>query len=528
MTVSARYCPSLRRSSGADERPSARRRADTGGPIRDAVRSLSWGTDPALYCRAGETRRNSSRRAGRRGSHRPRPVTRARSLVWFRRDLRVEDHPALCEAASAGSVAGVFVVDPAFRRSGADRRFQLGRAVADLDRAMGGALVVRTGDPVDVIPRLAAEAGAHVVYVTRDGGPYGRRRDRVVGERLARDGRRLRGVGWPYAVGPGHAARPDGAGYRVFTPYRRAWGAVGWPAPLAAPDVEWRSLPRDDVRFVGLGPSDPPPVEAAAARDRWEEFVAGALDRYRTDRNRPGRDGTSRLSSALRWGTAHPRQLLADLGPNDGHRKFEDELCWREFYADVLVRSPDAAWHPLDRRFASIAVDTGPTARRALSTWSEGRTGFPLVDAGMRQLSATGWMHNRVRMVAASFLVKDLHLPWQWGARFFLDHLVDGDLASNQLGWQWVAGCGTDAAPYHRVLNPSLQLERFDPDGEYVRAWIPELRDIDGESLRRGRAAGTRGYPAPMIDHAVERAEALARYGAIADRRTGREHAAAE
>ncbi len=235
------------------------------------------------------------------------------------------------------------------------------------------------------------------------------------------------------------------------------------------------------------------------------------LDAYDRRRDFPALDGTSGLSADLRWGVVHPRQLLAELEPHrhphpghphPGHEAFASELAWRDFYADVLHHRPETAWANLDRRMNSMHVDTDDRARQRFATWAQGRTGFPIVDAGMRQLLATGWMHNRARMITAGFLVKDLHIPWQWGARHFLNHLVDGDLASNNHGWQWAAGTGTDAAPYFRVFNPTAQAHRFDPDEEYARRWIPEL--------------GTAAYPAPMVDHAAERTEALRRFGLVA------------
>ena len=223
---------------------------------------------------------------------------------------------------------------------------------------------------------------------------------------------------------------------------------------------------------------------------------------YDADRDRPAIDGTSRLSPFLKYGVVHPRQLLAESdASHDGHRVFQSELAWRDFYADVLFRQPRTAWENLDRRFDHIAVDTDAAAHERFRRWCAGTTGFPIVDAGMRQLAQTGWMHNRVRMIVASFLVKDLHLPWQWGARHFLQHLLDGDLASNNHGWQWAAGCGTDAAPYFRVFNPTAQQERWDPDGAYVHRWISELDTDD--------------YPSPMVDHQLERQEALDRYQAV-------------
>jgi deoxyribodipyrimidine photo-lyase len=248
-----------------------------------------------------------------------------------------------------------------------------------------------------------------------------------------------------------------------------------------------------------------PVVDAATvlpAHERWHDFRSAGLADYASQRDLPAADGTSRLSAALKFGVIHPRELLADLDESiASHRVFRSELAWRDFYADVLYRFPKTAWENLDQRFDRLHVDTDTAAHARFETWCRGTTGFPIVDAGMRQLAETGWMHNRVRMITASFLVKDLHLPWQWGARFFMQRLVDGDLASNNHGWQWAAGSGTDAAPFFRVFNPTTQQERWDPDGEYVHRWISDL--------------GTSSYPAPMVDHKVERLEALARYEAI-------------
>jgi deoxyribodipyrimidine photo-lyase len=422
-------------------------------------------------------------------------------IMWFRRDLRLADLPALHAAAADGAhVVPLFVVDPAFDRAGAPRRVFMKSALASLDDSMNRALVYRHGDPVTVVPALAAEVGATAVYVTRDHAPYGRRRDAAVVDALRSIDVRLVGVGSSYAVQPGEVTKGDGTSYRVFTPFSKAWRAHGWDAPLGVPDVEWRGAP--DVHCDGP-PSAPecdavlPAATAAAAHDRWDEFLPDA-QHYADRRDLPAVDGTSRLSAALRWGLLHPRQLLADLGPERGHEVFASELAWRDFYADVLFRAPESAWHDLDPKMHSMVVDTDDAARERFRRWATGTTGYAIVDAGMRQLLATGWMHNRVRMLVASFLVKDLHLPWQWGARHFMQHLVDGDLASNQHGWQWAAGTGTDAAPYFRVFNPSTQAERFDPDGAYRARWVPEQ--------------GTSAYPAPMVEHAAERDEALRRY----------------
>jgi deoxyribodipyrimidine photo-lyase len=445
--------------------------------------------------------------------------------MWFRRDLRLTDNPALCAAAGSGRVVALFVVDPRFTvRAGANRLAHLWASLRALDDSIAGNLVVRHGDPLDVVPRVAAEVDAATVWVARDGGPYGRERDRAVAQRLNADGRHLRGAGSPYVVDPGRVVKADGTPYRVFTPFHRAWRRSAWPAPIAAPDPDWLGPPT--VASEPIPPQPPghvelPPVSERAALDRWDAFVADGLDDYAARRDLPGVDGTSRLSAALRFGLLHPRQLMVELGDSEAHTTFGSELAWRDFYADVLLREPGSAWQNLQHQLDDLPVDTDARARARFETWSHGRTGYPLVDAGMRQLAATGWMHNRVRMVVASFLVKDLHLPWQWGARHFMRHLVDGDLASNNHGWQWAAGTGTDAAPFFRIFNPVTQSERFDADGAYLRRWVPELgglTDRDVHAPWRARGGRPDGYPAPMVDHAEERDEALRRYALVARR----------
>jgi deoxyribodipyrimidine photo-lyase len=423
--------------------------------------------------------------------------------MWFRRDLRIRDNPALADACADGAVLPVFVVDPAFATAGAPRRALLHDCLTALHEATHGALVIRSGDPVDEIPALAEEVGADTVVVARDYGPYGHRRDAAVADALRGAGRRLRGVGSPYAVAPGGVVKGDGDPYSVFTPFSRRWREHGWDDPIDAPrSPDWIEAPSDGIPTrpdIGLD-------IASATEDnvlaRWRRFRDGGLDQYDERRDQPAVDGTSRLSPFLKYGVVHPRQLLAESDArNEGHRVFQSELAWRDFYADVLFQRPDSAWRHWNTKFDAITYDDGPDAEARFERWCTGRTGFPIVDAGLRQLVETGWMHNRVRMIVASFLVKDLHLPWTWGARFFLQHLLDGDLASNNHGWQWAAGSGTDAAPYFRIFNPWSQQERWDPDGDYVARWVPE--------------AGTDEYPSPMVDHQVERQEALDRYEAV-------------
>lgn len=416
------------------------------------------------------------------------------SVVWFRRDLRTTDHPALL---SAGSRAlGLFVLDDVLlRAAGPARTEYLHRCLRSLDDQLGGRLHVVRGDPVEVVPRIASSIDADAVHISADYGPYGRSRDAAV--RKALGDTELTASGSPYAVAPGRVRKKDGEPFRVFTPFRRAWEEHGWrkPADTDASVVDWISVPGGVPRSAEPLP-DPMPL--------WERFRDERLADYKTARDRPDLDATSRLSPYLRWGCVHPRTLLADLDDSEGAATFRSELAWREFYADVLWHRPETARENYDHKFDRMAHDADDGRFEA---WRQGRTGYPIVDAGMRQLLAEGWMHNRVRMIVASFLVKDLHLPWWWGARHFMRHLVDGDLASNQHGWQWVAGSGTDAAPYFRVFNPTTQGEKFDPSGDYVRRYVPELRDVPGKQVHQ---------PAnPIVDHAHERQVSLARYGAL-------------
>ena len=469
----------------------------------------------------------------------------ARAVLWFRRDLRLDDLPALRAAADAGTdgVVALFVADPALLGpAGPNRRRFLTRALAALDTELAGALVVRRGDPARVVPAVAAEVGATVVTATADFGPYGAARDAAVARALSAGGSRLMTVDSNYAVAPGRVRSSAGTPYRVFTAYRRAWEATGWRGQSPVPDVRYLHLESD--RGTGAlepGPGTPgshglpdwweglplgpagalPEAGPEAAWDRLRHFVAGPLADYDRDRDLPAVAGTSGLSPHLRFGCLHPRTALALLGSGAGADRLRTELAWREFYADVLWHRPDSARRPLLEFGARLRWDTDERARERFAAWATGTTGYPLVDAGMRQLLAEGWMHNRVRMVTASFLVKDLHLDWRLGARWFMWHLVDGDLASNQHGWQWVAGTGTDAAPFHRVLNPSRQQDRFDPTGAYVSRYLGGPAAPGGAPDRRA-GPGTGPRPDPVVDHAVERREALARFAEARRRGGGR------
>ncbi|WP_433278137.1 cryptochrome/photolyase family protein [Pseudonocardia xinjiangensis] len=450
------------------------------------------------------------------------------AVVWFRRDLRVRDQPVFLAAAGAASRSlALFVLDPALLRpSGAARRTFLYRSLRALDEALGGRLLVVHGDPAEVVPAVADAADAASVHIAADFGPYGTRRDEAVEKSLADAGRELVRTGSPYAVAPGRVRKDDGSPFRVFTPFRRAWTEHGWrrPAETDASTVAWLDPAAVDggPRAVGIPDDDPvdaglPDAGEDAAHRQWTAFLADAVTTYGDDRNRPDKEGTSRMSVYLKYGAVHPRTLLADLASrrSTSVETYRTELAWREFYADILFQRPDSARANYDRAFDALPLASGREAEERFDAWREGRTGFPIVDAGMRQLREQAWMHNRLRMIVASFLVKDLHLPWWRGARHFMQLLVDGDLASNQHGWQWTAGSGTDPAPYFRIFNPVVQGERFDPDGDYVRRFVPELRGVAGKAVHQPWAlpgGAPAGYPEPIVDHRVERQEALARY----------------
>ncbi|WP_350281163.1 deoxyribodipyrimidine photo-lyase [Kribbella sp. HUAS MG21] len=436
-------------------------------------------------------------------------MTTVTTVMWFRRDLRLADNPALLDAVAAGDgrVLGIFVLDPAlWDRAGDPRREHLAASLRSLSASMRGRLVVRRGDPATVIPAVADEVGAASVHVSADYAPYGQQRDHAVETSLRCP---LVRTGSPYAVAPGGVLNQQGRSYQVFTPYFKAWAAHGWRQPVEAPgDVRW--IAADGVEL----PASSKAAGEKVALERWHAYLDDVA-RYDDERDRPDLDSTSRMSVPLKYGEIHPRTMLADLARerSTGAEAYRRELAWREFCADLLARYPEAAWKPLRPEFERMRYDE---PGELFDAWREGRTGYPFVDAGMRQLAETGFVHNRVRMVVASFLVKDLHVHWKYGARWFMSALRDGDLASNSLNWQWVAGCGADAAPYFRIFNPVGQGLKFDPAGDYVRRWVPELRHLDGKAAHEPwKHGGAGGYPPPVADHAEARREALRRYDAI-------------
>ena len=405
---------------------------------------------------------------------------------------------------------------------------------ADL-RARGSRLIIRRGEPAAELARLVAETGAEALYAEDDPWPYGRRRDAAIAAQL------------PLRLMSGLTAQPfdlilkvDGKPYTVFTPFSRAWKALPLPTPaqLWAPP-EWLPAVPDHLQSLPI-PDEPalpssvpfPPREAEALR-RFRAFAGSAsapIRGYADDRNRMDLDGTSQLSPYLRFGmvsarravvaSLHAAEVASDETARRGAETWLNELIWREFYMMVLYRHPDVLEHAFQANLRGISWRNDEAE---FAAWSVGRTGYPVVDAAMRQLVTTGWMHNRARMIVASFLVKDLLVDWRWGERFFMQHLVDGDPAANNGGWQWTSGVGTDAAPYFRVFNPTLQGLKFDPEGVYVRRHVPELANVPAKFIHEPwkmppevqRGAGCvigRDYPLPIVDHALAHERVLAAY----------------
>ncbi|OFW52377.1 MAG: hypothetical protein A2V75_06745 [Actinobacteria bacterium RBG_16_70_17] len=442
-------------------------------------------------------------------------------LVWFRSDLRLGDNPAWAAATSSHErVTALFVLDPVlWDGSGPHRRRQLTGHLGALDeglRSWGGRLLVRRGDPREVVPAEARMLRAERVFWNGDVGPYAGRRDAAVGVELT--GRTEVHAG-RFVHAPGRVRTGDGHPFRVFTPFHRRWQATPWEAWPQPGSARVGGDPGERVPAAG-----PPLMEPgeAAAEGRLEAFLE-RVDRYAEERDRPDLDTTSRLSADLKFGTISPRTVVRRAeGPGAGREAFVRQLAWREFHGHFLAAFPEACRRSLRPEYDRVAWQDDP---EGLAAWAEGRTGYPFVDAAMRQLRAEGWIHNRARMVAASFLVKDLLVNWRWGERHFREWLVDGDVAQNVGNWQWVAGTGTDAAPYFRVFNPVGQGLRFDPAGDYVRRWVPEVARLPipvihapwqaapGVLAAAGVALGIT-YPAPIVDHAEARVAAIVAFEA--------------
>jgi deoxyribodipyrimidine photo-lyase len=444
----------------------------------------------------------------------------ARSIFWFRRDLRLADNPALNAAIAAhDEIVPVFILDPKLiKQSGSKRLAYLGQSLRALDVSLNNCLHVLVGTQEEVLTELMKRYDADQVHISEEFEPYGKNRDL----RVEQAGIPLIRTGSPYAISPGRVRKSDETPYRVYTPFFNAWVKHGWRKPADSPKNIPSVTPRsEDRNFPDWEIPKETSIFAAgesAAHERWQWFQANALDTYDQTRNLAGIDGTSRLSAHLKWGEIHPRTLLAELGSNPGHDVFRKEIAWREFYADVLFHNPHTETDYYAPKYKAMRYDK-PAAQ--FTAWKEGKTGYPFVDAAMRQIVQEGWMHNRTRMVVASFLVKDLHLEWQLGADFFMEHLVDFDVASNAHGWQWTAGCGTDASPYYRVFNPIEQGKRFDEMGDYIKKYIPELRHLSPEQIHEPWDAPegySHGYSKRIVDHAIERVESLERLAEIKEK----------
>jgi deoxyribodipyrimidine photo-lyase len=469
-----------------------------------------------------------------------------RALVWFRRDLRDFDHAALHDALrDADHVYCAFVFDSEILDalpSRSDRRVEFIReSLVELHRALdarGGALIVRHARAREAIPRLAVELGVDAVYANHDGEPAARDRDADVGRVLAGQGIEFR-TGKDHVIFErGEILTRGGTPYGVFTPYKNAWLAALTPSRLrpyptdrgagtlaaprsdigtGVPTLESIGFRRTNLKALGVRPG----MSGGAAL--FANFRR-RIDRYRDARDFPAVRGPSYLSVHLRFGTVSIRELAAyahlrslEAG-GEGAATWLSELIWREFYAQILWHHPDVVEHAFKPEYDALAFPNDPAK---FAAWRDGRTGYPIVDAAMRQLSTTGYMHNRLRMIAASFLVKDLLVDWLLGERHFADSLIDFDLASNNGGWQWAASTGCDAQPYFRIFNPVTQSERFDPEGKFIRRYVPEVAALGGAGIHAPwlvppavqAATGVvigRDYPPPIVDHAAARAAAIA------------------
>ncbi len=467
-------------------------------------------------------------------------------LFWHRRDLRLSDHLGLAQARQqSAKLVGVFCFDPSLLdpdEVAPARIAYLHGCLAELQdryREAGSRLLILRDRPVRALPRLAQTLGASAVHWARDVEPYSRDRDTQVRDALQAEGIEVK-TGWDQLLHPPNSVTTNsGDPYKVYTPFWRNWRSHPKAEP-AGDLADLQDLSADEqaaaenagaialpsLADLGVAWEQGFPVEPgeAAAQERLAQFCEQALVSYDEQRNFPATDGTSQLSAALKFGALGIRtvwqaaQALYDQARSDEARAniqtWQQELAWREFYQHALYAFPNLADGPYREPFQNFPWDDDTERFQA---WCDGRTGYPIVDAAMRQLNETGWMHNRCRMIVASFLTKDLILNWQWGERYFMQRLVDGDLAANNGGWQWSASSGMDPKPL-RIFNPASQARKYDPDGEYIRQWLPELSSLDTGALVTGEIAAVDreacGYPEPIVDHKVQQREFKQRYQA--------------
>ncbi len=468
------------------------------------------------------------------------------AIVWLRQDLRLADNPALRYAAdNAEQLLVVFIDDPlpqTASRLGEASRAWLHHSLLSLQSSLeqlDQTLYFFSGASREILQLLVEQTKASLIVWNRAYDPVSCERDTVIKEELGKVAE-VKSFNGLLLVEPWNGCKADGSAYRVFTPYwRRIEPNLPGEKPLAAPrklPPKPAKAPANSLKLARLGllPQldwhesmlEYWQIGEAAARDKCREFIAATVTDYREQRDLPGTEGTSRLSPHLHFGEISPRQIIHNLyrahdsvsEKNSGTQTYAKEIVWREFAYHLLFYFPQTIEQPLDNRFD--AFPWPKVSKAKLRRWQQGMTGIPIVDAGMRQLWQTGWMHNRVRMIVASFLVKNMLIPWQQGERWFRDTLVDADLASNVMGWQWTAGCGADAAPYFRVFNPVLQGEKFDRDGEYVKHWVPELTTLDRKFIHKpwelpAAEFAKLDYPQPVADLKISRQRALDAFAEI-------------
>ncbi len=465
------------------------------------------------------------------------------SIWWIRRDLRLSDNPALSAALKGGWVIPLFIIDPVFNSHSARRKNFLYEGLAALDTELKkrkSYLVIRAGKPLEVLRKLVHETNALKIYAEEDYTPYARKRDAEISSELLLELQAGQTVHHPEFV-----KKKDGAPYTVYTPYSKAWKSLLADfSPLPAPahintPANIFSEPLPDFQPNPLFPAGENEALRRLQRFTTEDTEKNLLPitsyqlpitnlqspittpqspitTYHASRDRMDLDGTSSLSPYIRFGMISLRQAVhaaRSVSHSKGAEVWLNELIWREFYIQILYHFP----HVAKRSFNPALVDIAwRNDENEFAAWKEGRTGVPIVDAAMRQLTQTGWMHNRARMIVASFLVKDLLIDWRWGEAWFMENLLDGDLAANNGGWQWTAGTGTDAAPYFRIFNPVLQSQKFDPNGDYIRKWVPELRGLDAKSIHAPWKTGNKPavYPLPIVEREIVKERTLQAYAA--------------